>query len=359
MTSKERILTAYALGVPDKVPVSPRLDTLWLKNAGTELADRMIRTTDIVVHVDLLPDYVHYFGEAARRHCKVRTEGDLRYEEIDTPKGPLTRVIHIEPQMMDWAEKHFLASPEDVERALSIPFELPEIDLTGVNEWENRVGDEGLVVGHIPDALCCPGLWFSPEDFVLETCAYHTDLVIELLRKVSVNTMAIAEAYLDKGLRHTMMSGAELTSQTIMGPEWFSRLVAPFDGPLIAMIRERGGDVWYHCHGKISKIHRDIADIRPTVLTPCEKPPQGDIELAELKQSIGDRVCLAGNLDDEALLATGDRDLIRQRSLECLQAAMAGGGFLLGGTEGCVFSKENAEAYLYMCELRDQYGVYD
>ncbi|MBI3945329.1 MAG: hypothetical protein HY321_05385, partial [Armatimonadetes bacterium] len=76
------------------------------------------------------------------------------------------------------------------------------------------------------------------------------------------------------------------------------------------------------------------------------------------KESIGDRVCLAGNLDDEALLATGDREAIRERTLECLEAAMPGGGFCLGGTEGCVFSTKNAEAYLQMCEIRDEFGVY-
>ena len=82
MNSQERLLTAYNLGVPDKVPVAPRLDTLWLKNAGPELADEIIRKTDIVVHVDLLPYAVHYLGEGARGTS--RTEGDLRYEEIDT-----------------------------------------------------------------------------------------------------------------------------------------------------------------------------------------------------------------------------------------------------------------------------------
>jgi len=358
MTSQERLLTAFNLGVPDKVPVAPRLDTLWLKNAGPELADEIIRKTDIVVHVDLLPYSVHYLGEEARSRCTVRTEGDLRFEEIDTPKGKLNSVIHLEQTMMDWAERHFFQSPEDVHKALSVPFKLPEIDMTEYEQWADRVGDDGLVVGHIPDPLCCPGLWFSPEEFVVNACAFHTDLVIELLKKVSANTLAIAQAYLDKGLRHTMVSGAELTSQTIMGPEWFSKLVAPFDGPLISLIKERGGDVWYHCHGKIRQIHREIADIAPTVLTPCEKPPQGDIELKDLKESIGDRVCLAGNLDDEALLASGDLALIRERSVECLEAAMPGGGFCLGGTEGCVFSRKNAEAYLYMCELRDEFGVY-
>ncbi len=154
------------------------------------------------------------------------------------------------------------------------------------------------------------------------------------------------------------MAGAELCSQTIMGPEWFSQLVAPYDKELINLVKSGGGYIWYHCHGKIAKIHKEIADLGFDILTPCEKPPQGDITLKELKESIGDKVCLAGNLDDLTILATGDKELIKKEAIDVLENAKEGGGFLLGGTEGCVFSPENAEGYLQMCEIRDEYGVY-
>ena len=153
-------------------------------------------------------------------------------------------------------------------------------------------------------------------------------------------------------------SGPELASQTIMGPEWFPRFVSPYDSQVAQMIRRSGGYTWCHCHGKIAKIHKYLADLGIHVLSPCEKPPQGDIELAALKASIGRQVCLAGNLDDLSLISTSNRDIIRNESLACLKAGMPGGAYILGGTEGCVFSKENAEGYLYMCQLRDQFGVY-
>jgi hypothetical protein len=358
MTSKERIITAFELDIPDKVPVSPRLDTLWLNNAGSELTKEIICKTDFIVNVDLLPDYVQYFGEQARSRCTIRTEGGRRYEKIDTPKGELTRIMRVYAGMMDWAEKHFFETPDDVDKALSIPFEMPELHFTEYRQWVDRVGDDGIVLGYIPDALCCPGLWFSPEEFIINTCALHTDLIRALLEKVSANILAMARSCLEQGVRYILIAGAELASQSLMGPEWFSKLVVTYDGSLIELIRQHGGYVWYHCHSKIRQIHKEIASMRPHLLSPCEKPPQGDIELKKLKESIGDRVCLAGNLDDEALLATGNRELIRERAQECLEAAMPGGGYILGGTEGCIFSRENAEAYLYLCELRDEYGVY-
>jgi len=358
MTSRERILCAYHLGIPDKVPVVPRVEAKYLANAGPELAERFIRTTDVIFGLDVDPDYAVYLGEEARAGFSARTEGNLRYERIDTPRGPLTRMLHVEPGMMDWAEKHFFEGPEDVHKALSIPFRIPETDLAEYRSWCERIGDEGLVLAHIPDPLCCPGLWFSPEEYLLATCATHTDLVLELLAKVRDNELAYAQALLDLGVRHFMTSGAELASQTLMAPEWFGRIVTPFDGAVVRLIREAGGTMWYHCHGKIRDICDQMADMGIHVLTPCEAPPQGNITLAQLKARIGDRVCLAGNIDDETILASGDWDAVRAHALACLRDGMPGGGYMLSGTEGGVFSPNNAQAYLVLCELRDEYGVY-
>lgn len=358
MTSRERLTAAFNLQVPDKVPVAPRLNDLWLKNAGPALANKIVRTTDIALYVDFLPAHILFLGEEARRRYRAKTEGDLRYEELDTPKGKLTSRIRIEKTMMDWAEKHYFETPDDIEKALSIPYAPAKVDLTEYWKWDRQIGKEGVVLAHVADAVCCPGLWFNPEDFVVNACHAATDAVLKLMARVNQSILDVTRQCLDAGVKYFMQSGPELTSQTIMGPEWCGRLVTPFDKPVAELIRRAGGYTWCHCHGKIAKIHTQLADLGIHVLSPCEKPPQGDIDLKALKQSIGKKVCLAGNLDDEALIKTGDRELIRRAVLECLAAGMPGGGYILGGTEGCVFSKANAEGYLYMCELRDQFGKY-
>lgn len=358
MTSKERIVTTFELEEPDKVPVCPRLDSLWLRNAGEDLSRQIIRTTDIAFYVNLLPDYVLYLGEEARGRCQTRTEGRRRYEILETPQGALTSKIHVEQNMMDWAEKHFFETPEDIDKALSIPYKAPRLDLAEYRAWEKKIDNEGIVMAHVGNALCCPGLWFSPEEYIIQACHENTDLVCRLLERVNRSIMDVTKQCLDAGIRFFMMSGPELASQTIIGPEWFPRFVSPYDSRVAQMIRQNGGYTWCHCHGKIAKIHRNFADLGIHVLSPCEKPPQGDIGLIALKASIGERICLAGNLDDLSLISTGNRDLIRDETLTCLKAGMPGGGYILGGTEGCVFSRKNAEGYLYMCELRDQFGIY-
>ncbi len=359
MTSRERLTAVFERRIPDKVPVAPRLDPKWLQNAGPALADRIIRTTDIVLYLDLLPDVGLFLGQEAQERLRTETRGDLRTETLDTPKGPLTRVVRIEADMMDWAERHFFETADDLEKALAIPYAPARVDLAEYRRWDARVGEDGVVLAHVADALCCPGLWFSPEQFVVSACAESTDRVLELMARVNRSILDVTAACLAGGVRWFMQSGAELASQTLLGPEWFGRLVTPFDGPVAQTIRRAGGYTWCHCHGKISRVHRDLAALGAHVLSPCEQPPQGDISLADLKRSIGAEIALAGTLDDLALLASGDRPRIRAEALACIEAGMPGGGFLLGGTEGCVFSLANAESYLYLCELRDRFGRYE
>lgn len=358
MTSQERILAVLNRQIPDKVPLCPRLDPKWLQNAGPVLSDRIIRALDVALYVDLLPDVALFLGQEAADRFHAETRGVLRYETLDTPKGKLTRVIHIETDMMDWAEKHFFETPDDVEKALAIPYAPARLDLSEYWRWEKQFGENGIVMAHLADALCCPGLWYAPDNFVIQACVETTAQVLQLMARVNRSIMDVAGRCLDGGVRFFMQSGAELTSQTIIGPEWCEELVVPFDRPVAELVRQRGGYTWCHCHGKIADICEHLAGLGVHVLSPCEKPPQGNITLADLKRRIGDRVCLAGNLDDLALLASGDRARVREETLACLREGMPGGGFMLGGTEGCVFSPNTAASYLYMGELRDQYGRY-
>ena len=54
----------------------------------------------------------------------------------------------------------------------------------------------------------------------------------------------------------------------------------------------------------------------------------GDVDLADAKRRIGDRVCLFGGFN-EHLLHEADADAVREEVERCLDAAMAGGGYVL------------------------------
>ena len=87
MTSQERILAVLNRQIPDKVPLCPRLDPKWLQNAGPALSGQIIRTLDVALYVDLLPDVALFLGQEAADRFSAETRGVLRYETLDTPKA--------------------------------------------------------------------------------------------------------------------------------------------------------------------------------------------------------------------------------------------------------------------------------
>jgi uroporphyrinogen decarboxylase len=74
----------------------------------------------------------------------------------------------------------------------------------------------------------------------------------------------------------------------------------------------------------------------------------GKVDLARAKRTIGDRVCLMGNLDAPGLLLTATPERVRQACLELLRIAAPGGGYLLctGGAMAPGTPKDNLRAMI-------------
>ncbi len=94
------------------------------------------------------------------------------------------------------------------------------------------------------------------------------------------------------------------------------------------------------------------------IIEPLEKPPSGDVDLAETKQRFGDRVALKGNLLTSGNLLHGTPENVEQEVIETLKAAGTGGGFILssGDQVGGNTPLENLQA---MIAAGKKYGRYD
>jgi hypothetical protein len=66
---------------------------------------------------------------------------------------------------------------------------------------------------------------------------------------------------------------------------------------MVRAIQKHGGYARIHSHGRLRGILPSIARMKPDGLDPLEPPPQGDLELAEIKAAIGGDTVLLGNLE--------------------------------------------------------------
>ncbi|MEJ5171577.1 MAG: hypothetical protein WHU10_11360, partial [Fimbriimonadales bacterium] len=73
---------------------------------------------------------------------------------LHTPMGDLTSTLETVPGIQTtWTTEHWCKTPEDVDRALSIPYEPLSYDPAEVHRVRGEVGDRGIVMTSIADGL--------------------------------------------------------------------------------------------------------------------------------------------------------------------------------------------------------------
>jgi len=180
-----------------------------------------------------------------------------------------------------------------------------------------------------------------------------------------------AELVMDKVLeanmavvRNAIHAGAEIIALgddyahnfgPLMSPEMFERFILPRDKRMIDMIHEEGALCLKHTDGNLYPILDMLVASGPDCLNPFE--PVAGMELKRVKELIGDKVCLAGNIDCGQLLPHGTVDDVREAVRRAIDDAAEGGGFILTSSNS-IHSTCKPENYIAMVEACKEFGVY-
>jgi uroporphyrinogen decarboxylase len=128
----------------------------------------------------------------------------------------------------------------------------------------------------------------------------------------------------------------------------FRAFSLPYLQPLLAWAKEHGVYTWLHICGNTTDKLESIAETGASCFSLDYK-----VNLAEAKQKVGGRIALAGNIDPVSILNQKGPDDVRASAQACIEAASAGGGFIL--TSGCdlppTITMENLRAMLDMAHL--------
>jgi hypothetical protein len=136
----------------------------------------------------------------------------------------------------------------------------------------------------------------------------------------------------------------------------FLEFMQPYEKECVDAAHEAGYMVSFHNCGRATLFLEDIADTGPdAVETLTSNRSSGDVDLADAKSRIGDRVCLFGGFN-EHLLNEGDEATVKEEVARCLDAAMDGGGYVLRSTGQIFFTKPGMIEV--MCDTARELGVY-
>ncbi len=331
-------MRAFHLEEPDRVPVTfsyvdPFVELDQRKrDLGYDRFHELVQKTDIV-----LPRSPRAGGVYLSASDEVRMERDsweengetYHHDTLVTPNGELHRRSKTREGVETvWRFDSFVQNREDAEKIMSMPFEPLDVDMSRVHDSQEMLGGRGIVAIGVADPICTVAELFTLRDFAL-TASRNQNLIIRLLdffaERLEDYVKRMAEQSCDVMYR---IVGPEYVTPPILPPALFDKYVVPYDKRLIDIVKRNDNVGCIHCHGQIGTVLSGIRKIDPHVLEPIEPPPDGDIELEEIKRRIGDRTCLMGYIQYKDLSFNGPGK-IRQKVKEAIGQAAAGGGYIV------------------------------
>ncbi len=344
MTSKERILTTLQCGVADRVPISTYELVGYNSRAFENNDPSYARLMQVIREkTDCLAMWgpgsdSRFLQSAFPLEIDVREEREdnatIYYRTAHTPKGDLTHVSKVFDNIhTTWTIEHWCKSVEDVDKALSVPYVPVTYDASDRARIDAELGDRGIIMDSMADPLWMAAdlmefgqytVWAlsETEHFARTVDIFHARCMENLRRSLEVN---VSHLY--------RVCGPEYATPPYLPPELFDRFVTPYVKEMVDLLHAKGALVRFHCHGRVGQVLDMIAATGSDAIDPCEAPPDGDIELADIKRRIGDRVCLCGNLQLK-LLEHGSESEVAQAVRNCMRAAKAGGGYIILPTAG-------------------------
>lgn len=389
MTPAERTRIAFQRGTPDRVPIHcwlglPLIKALkpidkkisdmlewWINDPMRSIVkmqqdlglDPMITTySQMIGELEIWPRMLFprpYQTETWIETFEETDRGDGWREHahyIRTPEGDLDYSYRTEDGFGTSCHD-FLLKGDDPETKLESMRHFPSADLYDMavlKEMVAKVSDDAWWLHHVP------GPWdmaaeirgfvdlsmdiYDRPQFVHDLMRFCTDWLKILYRRLGetgIHSISMDETWVGAGV----------------APEHFREFMKPYDIECVEAAHEAGYFVSFHVCGRATLLLEDIADTATDALeTITSDRSSGDVNLADAKQRIGDRVCLFGGFNEHLLYET-DANGVRDEVKRCLDAAMEGGGYILRST-GQIFHTRPGMIEL-MCETARDLGRYN
>ena len=231
---------------------------------------------------------------------EVKGESTLTRATLKLPRRTLTQLTRRDAATDTvWTVEHLMKEPGDIDAFLEVPAEewAVAVDCTAMLEVETALGEAGIVCVDTGDPLCSAAAMFSMADYTVvamtEGERFHRLLAHFLECQLPV-TESVAQQFPGRLWR---ICGSEYASEPYLPPRLFCEYVNGYTGHLVHAIRATGGFARIHSHGRLRGILQHIAAMEADGLDPVEPPPQGDMELYEVRQAIGRDTVLFGNIE--------------------------------------------------------------
>jgi uroporphyrinogen-III decarboxylase len=274
---------------------------------------------------------------------------------IHTPAGDLDYSYRTEDGYGTASQDYLLKGdrPEEKLEAFRYFPSAELYDMSVVKKMVEKVGDEAWWLHH------CPGPWDMAAQVRglvnLSLDLYDRPQFVQALMRVCTDWLKVFYRRLGETGIHSI-SMNETWVGVGLAPRVFREFIKPYDEECVTAAHQAGYLVSFHNCGRGTQFLEDIIETGPDALeTITSKATSGDFDLADVKKRVGQRVCLFGGFN-EHILKSDDPEDVRHEVRRCIEAAAAGGGYILRST-GQIFHA-NPGMIEVMCQTARDYGRY-
>ncbi len=363
MTTKQRMLAAIERKIPDRLPVTTHhimqyfLDT-YMNSISFEQFFDYFGLDPIMWAVPHKPDkskgYYYDLNQGDVGYLESRRISSdnwrIEFSELPDPQYKTIRYDFITPKQTlsmvtqsnvhtTWVSEHLVKEKSDIDIIAEFATE-PLCDIEALNQIADEFGERGLIRGHI----CCFDIFGQPGCWQDACCLYGTEKMImaayddpewvhSFLKILQKRKITFVKSL--KGAKYDILElGGGDASTTVISPKLFNEFVAPYDSVLIQLAHEAEQRIVYHTCGGMMPILEDIAAMQPDAMETLTPPAMGaDVNLAEAKKRIGDKVCLIGGFDQFHFFKGCTPEQTRAEVRRCFEAAGGNGGYILSPSD--------------------------
>jgi len=346
MTSRERVLAAFAHEEPDRVPVwcGASLE-FWEKAKGElDLDDEELRLRFRDDFRRVLPEYAGpefplSEGATYRTEFGIERVGMGYGQPTSHPlENATVKEVHDyawpDPAWMDVSKARAHAQAYEGEYAILggawSPFWHDAIDLLGM---------EGLYLK----------MYSEPE--VVDAVLQH---LVDFYAAVSERMFDAAGDAID-----IFFMGNDFGCQSgpLLSPELFERFMVPHQKRLAGLGHAYGLKVMLHCCGGFAPLIPLLIEAGVDGLHAIQPNCHG-MDLRTLKAEFGDQVLFNGAIDSHHVLIDGTPGTVRQSTREVLDIMMPGGGYVGGASHDTILEETPVENVVAMFDALCEFGAY-
>ena len=237
-------------------------------------------------------------------------------------------------------------------------FDWPDADSFAYDQIERL----GKLLPSGAKTIVCVGAIFTTswmlmgmESFCISV-AEGSEVARRLMRKVGTIQMRVVENLLGYDCVGAICMPDDLgyTSGLMVNPDVLREHVFPWNKRIGEVVRAKGLPYLYHSDGRVIDVIDDLIECGFCALHPCER---SSMDMAELKQKYGGRLCLCGNIDLDSTLTMGTPEEVREEVKQRIRSIAPGGGYCCGSSNSVPEYVPFAN-YMAMIDAAKEYGAY-